>query len=366
MAAPGPLYELHDAEASGPLGVVFKGVALVIPDRAVTALMGPVGSGKSTMLRALSGRDLPEGWQLGGGWRYRGQDLRPIWRRQTPLADTAWVPQIRHAPAGEFSNPAELAASLARLDSAFLCGARTLLLDEPTRGLDASHRDALEQRLRAHTERGAAVVITHNLGFARRIADEVGLLCEGELVTQAPAPRFFERPESELAAQFVRSGTCAQPAPTPLLPRHFHWSVPGVLAGMGRPGLLRALDDDLLAIAHAGVSTLVSLTEDPIPTARLRPFGIGGRHFPVADMGVPPLADTVALCRRLDRTLQAGHVVAVHCRAGLGRTGTILACMAVVRGQSPDVAIDEVRRNAPGSLQTDGQERFVHRFAEQW
>lgn len=237
-----------------------------------------------------------------------------------------------------------------------------VLLDEPLRGLTDEDRGDLLRRLHQHAERGAAIVITHDLDFARRASDDVCLLCEGRVVAHRAAKDFFDRPEGDLERQFVEFGSCSLSPPEPSLPRHFFWLEEGSLAGMGRPGLLRELDDDLFAIAYAGVTLLVSLTEDPMPSVRLRPFGIHGRHFPIPDMGVPRFSDTLALCNELARALDRGEGVAVHCRAGLGRTGTILACLAVWMGARGEEAIDRVRQRAPRAIQTEEQEAFVFEF----
>lgn len=360
MSTP-PLFELRGAGVRGPLGPAISDLDLSIRDNAVTALVGPMGSGKSTLMRLLSGRRPSEGWSTSGAWLYRGEEIG-----RKPLRAVAWVPQLCHAPISAPSDDAAQASARARIDAALFCGAQVLLLDEPTRGLVEADALDLQHRLRAHTAKGAAIVITHALDFARRVADDVCLIVDGELVSHRTAEEFFDRPQDDLERQFVRYGTCAKPPPPmPDLPTHFHWLEEGQIAGMGRPGLLRDIDDDLLSIAFAGVTILVSLTEDPLPTTRLRPFGIEGRHFPIRDMRVPRLADAIALCHDLDRAIARGEVVAVHCHAGLGRTGTILACFAVHKGMGAAEAIERVRSISRGSIQTEGQEAFVHEFEAQ-
>jgi atypical dual specificity phosphatase len=79
-------------------------------------------------------------------------------------------------------------------------------------------------------------------------------------------------------------------------------------------------------------------------------------------MGIPAMSETIRLCWDLRRAMQRGQVVAVHCLAGLGRTGTILACVAVCGGVTADAAIEAVRRAAPGSIQTEQQAAFVQEF----
>ena len=59
-------------------------------------------------------------------------------------------------------------------------------------------------------------------------------------------------------------------------------------------------------------------------------------------------------------SLSAGERVLLHCRGGLGRAGTVAARILVEFGYAPDVAIEEVRRARPGSIENSVQERYVY------
>lgn len=347
-----PLFSLRAASARGPNGTVFSGVDWDVRAGAVTALLGPAGVGKSTLLRGLSGHDPAPGLALGGHWSFDGRTLHA---GAAPPGEIAWVPQARAA---------DSAASPARAAAALEGAAEVVLLDEPTRHLDAVQVDALVERLRALTPRRSAVVVTHDLEFARRVADDVCLLCAGRVHASGEARAFFAAPPDPLSERFVRQGNCWPAAAPPPLPSHFHWVLPSRLAGMGRPGLLGETHADLEAVAAAGVTLLVTLTETPFPAAELRPFGIAARRFPIPDMGVPAIGPTASLCREIDLALTQGSVVAVHCRAGMGRTGTILAAVLVWNGADADEAVSRVRAVARGYIQNRAQLDFVRRFRD--
>jgi tungstate transport system ATP-binding protein len=79
------------------------------------------------------------------------------------------------------------------------------MLDEPTSNLDPASTAAIETLIRDARSGGAQIVlITHDVGQARRLADEVVFLHHGRIVERAPADAFFEAPASPEAQAFLR------------------------------------------------------------------------------------------------------------------------------------------------------------------
>ncbi len=319
---------------------------------------------------------------------FHNSHLWPWWHREEPLAADPiqqeapselvleWrmvlsqpgslSPQQKRAPSDQAApkNPSSETQKTG-WRSLFESGAHTLLLDEPTIGMAAQEIEELVAALRTHKSHGAAIVVTHDQAFARKVADQVCLLCAGEIAGSGKTEEFFEHPPNDLAAQFIKQGNCSPKPPEVALPTHFKWILPGKLAGMGKPGLMGDMDEDLTAIATVGISHLVTLTKERFPPwDKLRPYGISGRHFPITDMGVPAIGTTASLCRDIKRQMNDGNGVALHCHAGLGRTGTILACVLVWLGQPPEDAIKEVRAIGKGYIQNKAQLDFVYRFSE--
>ena len=143
----------------------------------------------------------------------------------------------------------------------------------------------------------------------------------------------------------------------------FSWIEKDRLAAMARPGKQRDLAEDLAWLQSAGITLLVSLTEEPVPEEALEKFGMTGLHLPVEDFTPPTLDQIDRFLAEVDRAKLEDFALGIHCTAGKGRTGTMLAAYLVTRGLSAEEAIAEIRRLRPGSVETPEQEERVTEFA---
>ncbi|MEE2708442.1 MAG: GNAT family N-acetyltransferase [Gemmatimonadota bacterium] len=153
--------------------------------------------------------------------------------------------------------------------------------------------------------------------------------------------------------------------------RNFSWVIDGRLAGMALPSgayggptgsHLNDLEQDLQDLQERGITAVVSLTYRPLPRNILLRFGMQPLHLPVEDMTPPTSGQIHQFIAFVEQT--EGGVV-VHCTAGVGRTGTMLACYLVWSGMAAEQAIDLIRQNRPGSIETADQEWAVMNFAGQ-
>ena len=151
---------------------------------------------------------------------------RPVMLRTTALANIEYGLDLRGVPATERHARAlaalqrvglpELARRQARrcsggeqqrlaLARAWALEPRVLFLDEPTASLDPASSREVERIVNEIAAAGTKIVLTtHNLGQARRLADEVIYLEEGRVLEQTPVDEFFRQPRTNAAARFIR------------------------------------------------------------------------------------------------------------------------------------------------------------------
>jgi protein-tyrosine phosphatase len=145
----------------------------------------------------------------------------------------------------------------------------------------------------------------------------------------------------------------------------FYWLVEDALAGCSRPGgpTGRSVDADLASLRERGIGALLSLTETPIPWDSLERQGIANLHLPVDDFFPPTERQLLQALAFIDEQRAQGQAVAVHCAAGMGRTGTVLAAWLIRGGLDAGEAIADVRSVCPGAIGAEIQVAAVHRFA---
>ncbi len=128
---------------------------------------------------------------------------------------------------------------------------------------------------------------------------------------------------------------------------------------LGQSGGLRDFEDELAVIAEAGVGGVVSLLNIPSDARLYEEAGFEFACLPVADGNAPELGQVKEFVQFVDGCRAQSKAVAVHCEAGCGRTGTMIAAYLVVKGAIPDVAIARVRAAEPSAIETSMQIRFL-------
>jgi protein-tyrosine phosphatase len=111
----------------------------------------------------------------------------------------------------------------------------------------------------------------------------------------------------------------------------------------------------------------LSLARIPTLFESARRAGIEPIWYPIRDVSTPrDPADPIPVVRQIIGRMAAADTVVVHCMGGIGRSGTIAACVLAARGLPPARAIAAVRAARPAALETREQEAFVGLFRRAW
>jgi peptide/nickel transport system ATP-binding protein len=225
----------REFRARGRTRVALRDVSLEVAAGQSLAVVGESGSGKSTLARLVAGLDRPTSGEvlvegspprLGGGRRspvqmvfqsprealnpFRsvgnsvGEPLRGIPRAERRRRVAESLERVGIDPAQADRRPASFSGGQQQrvvIARALAAEPRVLVCDEPTSALDVSvQAQIVNLLLRVQGELGfALLLVTHDLGVVRVLADDVAVLREGELIEYGPAGRFFAAPEHEHA-----------------------------------------------------------------------------------------------------------------------------------------------------------------------
>ncbi|WP_407855059.1 amino acid ABC transporter ATP-binding protein [Enterococcus hailinensis] len=223
---------------------VLAPLDLTIEKGEVVAILGPSGSGKSTLLRCLNGLEtitsgelffkgekLPltdKSWQKMRtkiGMVFQSYDLFPnktvlenimigpikVQKRETEEVQEQalnWLERVglkdrAHAYPRQLSGGQKQRVAIVRS----LCmNPELILFDEVTASLDPENvREVLEVILELAKTNKTLVIVTHEMAFAKQVSDRTIFMAEGKILEQGPTKAFFEQPETERAAVFLRS-----------------------------------------------------------------------------------------------------------------------------------------------------------------
>jgi atypical dual specificity phosphatase len=142
-------------------------------------------------------------------------------------------------------------------------------------------------------------------------------------------------------------------------PDSFSWIDRPRLAAMAQPASL----EEYQWLREQGIQFIVCLMEAPPRRAWVNDAGLFSLHIPIEDM-TPPTQEQIDQCiAGIEKALANKLGVAIHCGAGLGRTGTMVACWLVHTGLGAHDAMARVRRLRPGSIETADQEDAILEYA---
>jgi general L-amino acid transport system ATP-binding protein len=221
---------------------VLKGITITLRKGEVVVICGPSGSGKSTFIRAINrleehqkGDIVVDGIELSNDMRHiaavrseigmvfqqfnlfphltvlHNITLAPMWVRHLPkaqaeenaqrLLERVGIPEQAHKYPGQLSGGQQQRVAIAR---ALAMEPKIMLFDEPTSALDPEMIKEVLDVMRELAHSGMTmIVVTHEMGFAREVADRIVFFDDGQIVEEAPPAEFFANPREDRTKLFL-------------------------------------------------------------------------------------------------------------------------------------------------------------------
>lgn len=143
-------------------------------------------------------------------------------------------------------------------------------------------------------------------------------------------------------------------------PLNFSWVEPNLLAGLAYPGRI----EELKWLRSNGIQILLTLTESPIAKTDINEAGLLSVHEPIPDWHAPSLEQLERCIGVIRSAHEKQMAVAVHCAAGIGRTGTILTAYLMAKGLPFEDAISQMRKMRPGSVESAVQVEMLRDWSD--
>ncbi|OAN48735.1 amino acid ABC transporter ATP-binding protein [Magnetospirillum moscoviense] len=236
-----PVVELIDVQKWYGAFHVLKDVSLSVAKGEKVVVCGPSGSGKSTMIRCINrleehqgGRIVVNGVELADDLKaielirrdvgmvfqsfnlfphltvLENLTLAPLWVKRVPKREAeaiamqylerVRIPEQAHKYPGQLSGGQQQRVAIAR---ALCLKPSIMLFDEPTSALDPEMvKEVLDVMIELAGEGMTMICVTHEMGFARAVADKMVFMAEGRVVEVATPAQFFTNPKSERTRQF--------------------------------------------------------------------------------------------------------------------------------------------------------------------
>jgi glutamate transport system ATP-binding protein len=240
--ANGHLVELKDVRKSFGTNLVLDGIDLTVERGEAIVIAGPSGSGKSTMLRCVNALEAIDSGEITFDGRSISQAGKNIYKlraeigmvfqsfnlfphksvldnitlgpveiqnlskedarsRAKKLLERVGIPEKADSYPNDLSGGQQQRVAIAR---ALAMKPKLMLFDEPTSALDPEMiREVLDVMRDLANGGMTMLVVTHEMGFAREVCDQVVFIDDGKIVEQAPPDEFFNRTKSDRAKDFV-------------------------------------------------------------------------------------------------------------------------------------------------------------------